>query len=570
MKVRKIGMFNQLFIMLAILLLAGNAVLGFFAYHRSEEALFEQIQSNAKNIAQCAAGSVSAELLSDMPAGSEGSENYNVIIDELALFRDNADIEYIYTLRQVGDGKVEFVVDSDLEEPAAIGDECDLTDAMTEAFANQITTTDDEPFVDEWGSHVSAYSPILYNDEMIGAIGVDISANWIDTQMENLRNLVVVICIVTYLISLIILKLLMLKSQNGIKKLNDKVKELAGGGGDLTKTIDIDTGDELEVIAGNMNEFIRQIRSLVSDVTRAADEIIKSGEMLDTTVCANNSVMENMNSEIEDISENMKHSVVSSKELSGSLAESAEHIAAFAKDVNDMSQMIEEANKNAQQASEVARENRENAMNTIHALQDKMEKISADAQKIEQVKQIAEQIGDISSQTSMLSLNAQIEAARAGSMGAGFAVVATEVGNLSNDIDRSVAEIDAINNQVLAAVGTLTDVLQEMIDYVSNDVLRDYDTFASQGEEYNRVTNAIRVQMEQVEMQSSQISQNISDINDDVDKIAVVVTAAAESSDDLMHATRQIAESFKDLGDVSAKNSRNAAALSEQMNQYTI
>ena len=45
----------------------------------------------------------------------------------------------------------------------------------------------------------------------------------------------------------------------------------------------------------------------------------------------------------------------------------------------------------------------------------------------------------------MLSLNAQIEAARAGSMGAGFAVVATEVGHLSNDIDKAVADINQIN-----------------------------------------------------------------------------------------------------------------------------
>ena len=63
MKVRKIGMFTQLFLWLAILLLLGNGLLGIFIYNRSESALFTQIQSNAKNIAQCAAANVSGNIL---------------------------------------------------------------------------------------------------------------------------------------------------------------------------------------------------------------------------------------------------------------------------------------------------------------------------------------------------------------------------------------------------------------------------------------------------------------------------------------------------------------------------
>lgn len=56
MKVRKISIFNKLFIWLAILLLVGNGLLTGVTYDRAESMLFEQIQSNAKNIALCAAG----------------------------------------------------------------------------------------------------------------------------------------------------------------------------------------------------------------------------------------------------------------------------------------------------------------------------------------------------------------------------------------------------------------------------------------------------------------------------------------------------------------------------------
>ena len=136
MKTRKMGIFNQLFLWLAVLLLLGNCLLGFFAYSHSKTALLRQIQGNAKNIAQCAAMSVSGDLLRTIEEGEEGSEAYNIILDELALFRDNAEIEYIYTLRQVGENYI-FVVDSDLEEPASIGDECEFTEGLYLAFTEK-------------------------------------------------------------------------------------------------------------------------------------------------------------------------------------------------------------------------------------------------------------------------------------------------------------------------------------------------------------------------------------------------------------------------------------------------
>ena len=568
MKTRKMGIFNQLFMWLAVLLLLGNFLLGFFSYSHSKTALFRQIQGNAKNIAQCAAMSVSGDLLRTIAEGEEGSEAYNTILEELALFRDNAEIEYIYTLRQVGENYV-FVVDSDLEEPADIGDECEFTEGLHIAFTQKVTAADEEPFTDEWGSHLSAYSPIFDGTEVVGAVGVDFSVNWIEEQMRSLQNLVLVICIGTYAVSLVMLGLLMMKFKKGMSKLNDKVKELASGSGDLTKEIDITTGDELEVIADNMNTFLRQMRNLVKDVARSTEEILVTGEEMSVTVRENNRIMSVMNSEIADISGNMEQSATSSKVLSANLSDSAGQIADFVRKVDEIRLKVQSANENAQASAAMAKENRKNAMETIAVMQERMRKTGQDMHKIEQVRKIAEQIGAIANQTRMLSLNAQIEAARAGEMGAGFGVVATEVGNLSNDIDTSVSEINSINGQVLDAVGTLNDVLNEMVRFVSEDVAKDYDSFAALGNEYGTTTEAIRQQMQEIGNQSAQISREITEISTSVQQITAVVTKTAESANDIAASTGQIAESLQKLSNTSQMNSGHSGKLNEQVTKYT-
>ena len=568
MKTHKMGIFKQLFLYLAVLLLLGIVILGFLAYHRSEKALFQQIQSNAKNIAQCAAMNVSGDVLQGIKMGDEQTEEYETIIQELVLFRDNADIEYIYTLRNVGDDQFEFIVDSDPEEPAAVGDLCEMTEALNVAFTDQVTTADNEPFADEWGSHVSAYSPVLYDGQVVGIVGVDISANWIEEQTKALRNLVVIACLVTYLVSMIVLFLLMSKFTRGIRKLNDKVKELASGSGDLTKEIDIYTKDEMGEIAENMNVFIGHIRTLVKDVVQSTEEILLSGEELGITVQDNTKIMSHMNSEIEEIGVNMEKSASSSKMMSENLAESSEHIAAFAQDVESICKMVRQANENAQKTALLAKENRQNAMDSINELRVRMEKTNQNTKQIMRVKQIAEEISTIAGQTRMLSLNAQIEAARAGTMGAGFAVVATEVGSLSDDIDNAVTEINKINNQVQIAVDTLTDVLEEMIRFVSEDVAKDYDSFAALGEEYGTTTGTIYEQMTEIGNQSAQISQDISDINQEVQNITQMVSSMEGNTKDLTQSNELIADSFVKLNAASKKNSEHSEKLSERVNNY--
>ena len=121
MKVRKISISLKIATAIVIALLVSDLVLGISLYTRSKSAMVDQIRSNAMNIVRCAAASVDGEKIASIQMGDDGSsEEYQDVLKSLELYRDNSGVEYVYTIRKEGDKNI-FVVDSDPDEPAAMG-----------------------------------------------------------------------------------------------------------------------------------------------------------------------------------------------------------------------------------------------------------------------------------------------------------------------------------------------------------------------------------------------------------------------------------------------------------------
>ena len=148
------------------------------------------------------------------------------------------DIKYIYTMRMNGD-RLEFIVDADTEEGAAIGEEYEIYDEIAEAFDGN-ATVDSEMTSDEWGDFYSAFAPV-YNSsgEIAGIVGVDCSATDIRLQENIFIKEFVIIelagLVIAAALSLIISGVL---SRN-VSVIAEKMSELAKKEGDLTQKINV-------------------------------------------------------------------------------------------------------------------------------------------------------------------------------------------------------------------------------------------------------------------------------------------------------------------------------------------
>ncbi|MBR0163149.1 MAG: hypothetical protein IJQ12_00580 [Lachnospiraceae bacterium] len=567
MKVRRISVATQLFLIMTALVIVANVVLGMILYRRASGIMMSQIRENAANLAACAAASIDGALLDSIEEGDEESEAFQAVLEDLILFRDNAGIEYIYTLRPDSDLVAVFVVDSDPDEPAGIGEEFEWSDSTLAAFEGEVLA-DEVPYTDEWGTHLSAYAPVYDGSRIVGAAAVDLSFDWVEGQTKALIMTIVVVCIIITAVSLLIIMLICTHLRASFRRLNTKLVDLTDGSGDLTREIEQRSGDEFEVIAGHINTFTGQIRNLVRQVAGTSENILHSQESVQGSIGQNVRTIREMGDHIVSISANMEECSASSESVSTELAHASSAVNDFAAQIGEVEQQTQQAALRADDAARMAVDHREKALAEIQKLDEEIRSANEDAKSIEEVHEIATRINEIASQTKILSLNAQVEAARAGDQGKGFAVVATEVEKMSSAITSAVEQISTINNNVVAAVERLSASSMEMSNYIGERVVGDYDRFVNIGKDYGDTMQAVQQYMRDMRDQSATISSTIAGINDNIGGITAAVNESAQMIEQLSASSGAISEEIRSLEQTSVDNVEQTGRLTGDIRKY--
>ena len=179
---------------------------------------------------------------------------------------------------------------------------------------------------------------------------------------------------------------------------------------------------------------------------------------------------------------------------------------------------------------------------------DEMEHTFEDLQNaIEKIRQSTSKIVSIAEQTNILALNASIEAARAGEQGRGFAVVADEIRTLADSSKDTANNIQNISNMVTAAVDKLAKSAEDMLRFIDEDVMKDYDGFVDMANNYqddaervNEILTEFSGRTSEVEDIMEHINTGINNISNTVDESAKGVSNAAENTGVLVEAMEHI------------------------------
>ena len=151
---------SKIILLIVILLIVSNSVLCVVSIIYSRATIKKSIQQRMLDIANCASGSINGDDLGSLTAEDIGSPKYMKIYDALSVFRDNVELEYVYSIKSEGHGVFVLTIDTTLDDPAAFGDRVEYTDALNMA-ARGTGAVDDVPYEDAWGRFYSAYSPVF-------------------------------------------------------------------------------------------------------------------------------------------------------------------------------------------------------------------------------------------------------------------------------------------------------------------------------------------------------------------------------------------------------------------------
>ena len=443
------------------------------------------------------------------------------------------DIKYIYTMRMNGD-RLEFIVDADTEEGAAIGEEYEIYDEIAEAFDGN-ATVDSEMTSDEWGDFYSAFAPV-YNSsgEIAGIVGVDCSATDIRLQENIFIKEFVIIELAGLVIAAALALIISGVLSRNVSVIAEKMSELAKKEGDLTQKINVRSTDEVGNIADSLNIFLENLREIIQNISASEKKLLSNSEHV-------NNIVTSSANEVSKVNATMN---------------------AMEGRVLEMSDMVHKIAENAQS-------NKEMMSSVIHETKSQAEYIGEVGQKAEKLEEDAVSARECM-QNTIVRIGKTLEAARAGESGKGFAVVANEISSLAEESSKTAGEIQKINTFIVDIVDKLAESSFELLNYVKTNVISDYDVLVHTGEEYASDAHNFKNQMEKFggcidELQQSmeRIHYYVNDIMDGFDKQKEEVVKNSGYM-------TQIDEEFKKIVDAVLNNKEIVDELEKIISQFKI
>lgn len=432
------------------------------------------------------------------------------------------------------------------------------------------TEIPEEVLAAESGYNTGILSDISELEKMIQADEKEAKAAL--KQAKILSNIVIAgsiafTVLIFIIVVLISVRLIVTPVKKSSKELGDMVDEVNNAAADLTKRISVNQKDEIGSLVEGVNTFIEALQNVIA-------KIRDSSVHLNSTFAAVTDSVTSVNGNATDISAVMEELSATMEEVSATLANVNERVEKAGTGMDRISEQSEhiltyatEMQDRATQLEDTAVSNKDTTSAMIQEILGTLQQAIENSRSVEEVNALTDEILNISSQTNLLALNASIEAARAGEAGKGFAVVADEIRVLADSSRETAGNIQQINAKVVAAVGDLAKNSENIVTYINENILKDYDGFVESGHKYradadyiNEVMTSFTESVDHLRQTMDEVVENVNDVSTAVEQGAEGVTNAAENTSQLVGEMdtimKEIDESNNIISELSTQTNR--------------
>jgi len=468
--------------------------------------------------------------------------------------------------------KVELINNSYTSDSRCdIGEEFEFSyEELASVFAGEVYVQD---YIDhtELGDLISSYMPIKDSKgKVVAILGSDFDASRVSERLSSAIRETILIGVMGLVIAIIFINLLVSRILKNMNIINDKIFELANNNGDLTQTLDVNSGDEMELVANNVNHLLQYIREIMLQISKNTLRLNESSHTITNQLHSAEGNIMDVSSAMEEMSAGMEETTASLNQINSAILDIYERIDNIFEEATQGNSVTKDIENRAvdiyKQADSEQATAREKAHSMEQSVKDKIEKSKA----VAEINVLTENIISITSQTNLLALNASIEAARAGEAGRGFAVVATEIGNLASNSAASATRIQQVSKEVISTVEELALEAEQMILFIEESVMGGYGQLLATSENYQKDASHFHEMMERFAEHSEQLETAINQIKESVTSVNIAVEESTRGITSVAETSTDLTKNVSDIGKQADDNMLIAEELEREVKKFKL